>query len=545
MKSEMQTMPCAAWAEKLAALHPNDLTFAEQDELQEHLASCRNCSQVYRDYHYLASLVQDLAALEAPPDLLLGLPELPDGQGEMQVQDAFVSQTKTTSAVLTRLPRRRPWRASRIALVAVVAAVLVAGVLVGSLGIIRQHTLSGVAQGQGPVYYVTPQGGPPASTPQGSQGGLRILASPIPPFFLDGNVYRNRNVYRSDTGAPVRQYFKDLGDVSIYEPRLVDGILYLAVRTDTSQGPGRMVMYALRASNGTVLWKWSDCGESVNMSPPTIINGTVYFICQVAPSLYKLCAFQSETGKLLWLDTLPGEVSLNVLGDQRALYISVDNQILAESTETGALLWKKTFNTNGDFINSAALGNGIFYVTQGSTFFAIRTSDGAQMLEYQFIGDYTTLEPLVDQHVVYLFVREQSRSSIYALDAPTGALYWQKQLAEGGYGSPVVDDGNIYMAATMLATSQQTSFPQSLKRSLLAIRGSDGRTLWQQDIPWNKGKLGYTMIGPPQVSVGDGRIYLVDWVDWVSSQNLQAMMGAFSESNGTLIWTRDIASGNQ
>jgi hypothetical protein len=48
------------------------------------------------------------------------------------------------------------------------------------------------------------------------------------------------------------------------------------------------------------------------------------------------------------------------------------------------------------------------------------------------------------------------------------------------------------------------------------------------------------MMEPPEVSAGGGRVYLVDWQQSADPQNLKATMGAFSESNGALLWTRDI-----
>lgn len=541
MRSDMQTLACAEWIEKLAALHSDDLTPAEQNELSVHVASCSGCAQVYRDYHHLASLVRDLVTSEIPPDLLPRLTGFPDEQEETKIQSTPISQPGIRPSLPARTHGRRHHKVARV-VVAAIAAVLAAGVLLGSFALTEQRIVfPGISQRHVPIYYITPQSGPsPSSTPQTSSGGPMVLATPTPPFFIGNNVYRDSYVYRADNGVPVQQYLKELGNVEIHNPRLVDDTLYMAVRTADSQGPGKMVMYALHASDGTVLWKWEDCGESVNMSAPTVINQAVYFICEAAPGLYKLYALQARTGTLLWLDTLSGEVSLDLFGDQQALYIQLDNQLLAEKADTGGLLWQQSFGGGRDFIDRAELGEGILYITQGKTFFALRASDGVRMWEYQFVGDYYDLEPVVAQKVVYLFARQQSGpTNIYALDGAVGILRWQKQLDEGSYSHPVVDHGNLYLVINVFATPHQNYAPP-LKRTLLAIQGNDGRTLWQQDIPWNKGKLDYAMIVPPAVSAGGGRVYLVDWQQSASTQNLNATMGAFSESNGALLWTRDI-----
>ncbi len=538
MSSDIRTLPCAEWAEKLAALHPDDLTSAEHDALGVHLASCSGCAHVYRDYQHLASLVRDLVASEVSPDLLPGLPELPAEQEETNIRSIPASQPGITNSLPTPIPGRRPWKSFRVA-VAVIAAVLVAGVLLGSFALRGQGSTSG---GTSRIYYITSPSGSSSSTSQGSSGGPAILSNPTPPFFINGNVFRNSQVYSADTGVPVQQYLKDLGNVQIYQPRLVDGILYMAVRT-AEQGSEKfvkMVMYALRASDGAVLWKWDNCGESVNMSAPTIINRVAYFVCEAAPTLYKLYALQARTGTLIWVDTLSGEVSFDLSGDQHALYVVLDNQLLAESADTGKLLWKRSLGGSGDYNNQTELDNGILYITKQKAFYALQASDGARLWEYQFVGDYSYLQTVVAQNVVYLFANRQSAATtIYTLDGITGALRWQKQLNNTSYGFPVVDHGNLYLVEDVFATPQQR-YAVPFKRTLLAIQGSNGRTLWQQDIPWNKGKLYYAMMEPPEVSAGGGRVYLVDWQQSADPQNLKATMGAFSESNGALLWTRDI-----
>jgi outer membrane protein assembly factor BamB len=106
----------------------------------------------------------------------------------------------------------------------------------------------------------------------------------------------------------------------------------------------------------------------------------------------------------------------------------------------------------------------------------------------------------------------------------------------------VVDQGNLYLVVNVFVTPRRTySYAAPLKRTLLAIQGNDGRMLWRQDIPWNKGKLSYALIEAPAVSAGAGRVYLVDWTRAAyNPSNEPATLGAFSESNGALLWTRNI-----
>lgn len=536
MSSNTRFLPCTGWAEKLAALNPSDLTVSEQDALRTHLASCENCAQIYQDYRHLANLTRDLVVSEATPDTMPELPELPHEQEEPSIPDSPAYQPGVTSSLPTHISRRRPRRIASV-VAAVVAAALIVGVSL--LALRGQPPASNVvSHGHGPIYYVTPPGGPqPTATPQVNPGGPMILSGPEPALFIDGNLYRDNDVYSAGTGEPVQQYLKDLGSVTMYNPQLVDGTLYAAVRVGV--GAGTMVMYALHASDGAVLWHWDDCGQSANMTSPAIIDHAVYFMCESAPGFWRLYALRASDGSLLWRDDLPGDVNLGLLADQHALYVQSDNQMLAESLATGKLLWKRSFGQQTNTLDRAALGNGILFISQGKTFYAVEASTGMLIWEYHFIGDYGIPDPFVaPDGNVYLFVQNRSLV-LYALDGATGAMRWQKQLGNIDYGSPVIEHGNLYMAIDVFVKPLRI-YSIHFTRMLLAIQGSDGRTLWQRDIPWNKGKLGYSTVVTPDVSVGDGRVYLVDWQPSSNPNNLKATMGAFSESNGSLLWTQNV-----
>ena len=363
-----------------------------------------------------------------------------------------------------------------------------------------------------------------------------MLSSPMPAFFLNGNVYRGTSAYRADTGTLMQRYLPNLGDAAVYQPQLVNGILYMAVRSAAFHD--NMAMYAVRASDGSVLWKWDTCGESVNMSSPIIIDDTVYFVCETAPLNYDLYALHANTGKRLWLDTFSGEVEFDLCASQKLLYVQMRNQLVAEDTATGHQVWQQSFGTSSYYIGSVAVDRGILYVVYQQTFFALRASNGEHLWEYDFIDGYNSLEAFTGQNTVYLFARQLSKpTAIYALNATSGALLWQKALSESNYGTPVIDQGNLYLVVNVFPVPQ-TDYASPLKRTLIAIRGSDGDILWRRDVPWNSGRLNYAMIEPPMVSAGGGRVYLVDWQPSFNFSNLRATLGAFSENNGALLWTR-------
>ncbi len=131
----------------------------------------------------------------------------------------------------------------------------------------------------------------------------------------------------------------------------------------------------------------------------------------------------------------------------------------------------------------------------------------------------------------------QGSGTIYSVTPQGGQPLPEKQLPSQDY-SPLVDQGNLYLISNVFVPIN-AYYSSPIKRMLLAIQGRDGRTLWQQDIAWNKNKLNVSLEALPELTAGDGRIYLIDWTQSVSDfTKMSATMAAFAESNGMLLWTR-------
>ncbi len=64
--TDVTLVPCPEWADKLAAMHPDDLTSSDHAELDEHIASCEACAAAYDDYRAMSALIRDLPAPEPP-----------------------------------------------------------------------------------------------------------------------------------------------------------------------------------------------------------------------------------------------------------------------------------------------------------------------------------------------------------------------------------------------------------------------------------------------------------------------------------------------
>jgi hypothetical protein len=56
--NEPQSTSCSQWEEKLAALHPDDLSPIELDALKAHIAECPACEAMLADYYELRDLMR-------------------------------------------------------------------------------------------------------------------------------------------------------------------------------------------------------------------------------------------------------------------------------------------------------------------------------------------------------------------------------------------------------------------------------------------------------------------------------------------------------
>ncbi|HJT56318.1 MAG TPA: NB-ARC domain-containing protein [Ktedonobacteraceae bacterium] len=56
--SEMRLIPCSRWMKKLAALHPDDLTPTEWEQLNSHVTRCARCAAVLHDYEAMDILIR-------------------------------------------------------------------------------------------------------------------------------------------------------------------------------------------------------------------------------------------------------------------------------------------------------------------------------------------------------------------------------------------------------------------------------------------------------------------------------------------------------
>lgn len=152
------------------------------------------------------------------------------------------------------------------------------------------------------------------------------------------------SAYQAETGALLWQS-PNLNAGSNALPTIANGVAYL--------GSSNGYLYALRTTNGSLLWRVSVTPGSLWVSPQ-VSNGLLYAIGSSQPGgsidSGLLFALDSSSGSVRWSSQLGGS-SLTVVDG--ILYDVARSQLLAFNASDGSLLWKAPFAYPGEEIGGS------------------------------------------------------------------------------------------------------------------------------------------------------------------------------------------------
>jgi outer membrane protein assembly factor BamB len=334
------------------------------------------------------------------------------------------------------------------------------------------------------------------------------------------NVYVGISGDASDNGAVValsgttgaRLWNHTTGPVDSSTPVLDHGVAY--VGTDTS-------ILALSMQDGKQLWSYTTPNTTPQRGGTAVIgvaNGLVFgMTIQDNPAIY---ALDASTGKARWTYKTSDMLEQAYLLDG-VIYASTSQPnchcstppitLLALNASTGSVKWKTAPSSEYFYIRQVA--NGLLYISHAvaegpaSDLQVRRASDGS--VAWQFPKDGNTAFSLiaVDSTSVYALNDDLSNfpnpgaSTLYALNATTGATRWQTPLSKTASFTGAVFNQLVYLES-------------SEGPSLSAYSASDGKLLWK------------TAQAASVVSVGDGTIYLTTATGFA----------ALKASDGSVIW---------
>ena len=163
-------------------------------------------------------------------------------------------------------------------------------------------------------------------------------------------------------------------------PLVDDGMVFM----EGKQGPGgrHVVFFAMRASDGTLLWSKSqgvEPGPVVNQ--PQIVGGVIY----ASDGVGGLSALRETDGAVLWQHTGDQVYTPVIVADGR-VQLNSGESVLAISSKDGAVLWRRAISFHNVFYSNdtpEAEDSGIVYVaTTNGTVQALSASDGHALWQY-------------------------------------------------------------------------------------------------------------------------------------------------------------------
>jgi outer membrane protein assembly factor BamB len=382
----------------------------------------------------------------------------------------------------------------------------------------------------------------PLRIAEGALVALLLLGIGLSWLLLAQKLHRSSHAGPTPTASPSVSLSWQGHSLSL---TTVNGVVYAGAMDNA--------VYALRAADGGLLWRYTTAGPVD--SPPLVVDGIVYVNANIDRGLGYLTGFvyalRASDGALLWRYTngsfvYNGYMSLPTVVAGVAYIAAQDGTLSVLRASDGSLLWRYTAKGAGG--DSPVVINGIVYVLttnidQGPDYLeALRASDGKLLWRFP---SYASL-PAVVNHVVYV----TSRDGLSALRERDGALLWRYALADTGFSLQTILDGVVYVEAAkyppattasthtggyalQIATSKITApidrkipFKQGGPSSLYALRASDGAVLWHYQAPGDKNN------GVGLLAVAGGLVYINTTAG--SSKNI---FSALRASDGSLLWS--------
>jgi outer membrane protein assembly factor BamB len=273
-------------------------------------------------------------------------------------------------------------------------------------------------------------------------------------------------------------------------PIVAHGVVYLG------GGDGRM--HAFDASTGASLWDGPPQG-GFYVDSAAAAHGLVF-----GSSIFKtLRAYDAESGDVVWSDRACSagvRASPTVVGD--TLYLSCfTGTLFALDTRTGRVLWRAGKHCCVFDQSPAVDGGRVFQMRTDDTLTAYDAATGSEIWSQPAFSVGTVA-------AVHGMVFYDDYPNVVALDGATGATLWESPVSpSGGFASPAVADGRVFVIGAQLMALDQTT----------------------GDIVWTAPAS--SQWGP---SVANGVVY---------ASSLSGEWDAFDETDGSLLWSVTLGSG--
>jgi len=296
-------------------------------------------------------------------------------------------------------------------------------------------------------------------------------------------------------------------------PQIVNGVVYASSFSENGSGD----VYALRATDGTVLWRKTADGFPVI---PIVADGVAYITSDGGV----LTALRASDGHQLWKQTIDADLIQSVQIANGVIYtaaikMSPEGSLAPTTgslleTMANALLWNTRQVAPARATMPLKLGV--------SSLYAMRASDGKPVWHSTLANGKKSWVNwfAVEQGAVYASTTpldgdDTSQGDIYALHSGNGSVLWHDKLKVSPFRA-LLANGVIYLSSSKGDDAG----------AVYAIQANNGALLWN-----------YTSSGPIQESP-----ILADKALYVGTTN--GIIYALQGKDGALLWHYPTASGS-
>lgn len=303
--------------------------------------------------------------------------------------------------------------------------------------------------------------------------------------------------------------------------------------------PQRTYLYALRAADGTQLWRFT--GDSADnaviangvayitnasgklcairtadgrqiwqyaigtlTSGPTIAGGVAYVVGNQYPTGNRLFALRAGTGAEIW--SFDGSLPFRTQGiaDHVLYALGNDGRVYALRADNGMRLWGSLSAVVGETASAPLLSAGMaFTVAADGAVYALRTNDGTTRWRSAPFGQQASILEVVGNDI-YL---SGGSYEIHVLRASDGQQLWTFA-PDGFVPSPIVTDG-VALISTGTVSSDGGTPSTTSPGELMALRVSDGKPKWR--FPVSGGVTSGPLVSDGMAYIGtrDGHVHAI------------------------------------
>jgi len=208
---------------------------------------------------------------------------------------------------------------------------------------------------------------------------------------------------------------------------------------------------------GNEIWKYST--NSVVQSSPIVYKDTVY----LGNSQGMMYALRASDGKLLWKRALGAIVYGNrpAFFDHQMILGTAKGDVVSVDVVTGKATW--VFKAqSGIYTTPVIYKNRVFIGSEDRNLYSLDVQSGKKVWSFRTGRRIIQSKPAIAKGVVYIGSLDQH---LYAIDMDTGLLKWS--FAAGGmiFASPIVSENKLYLGVA--------------NGSVFALDRDQGKMLWR------------------------------------------------------------------